>query len=85
MSSSRYDIGDRPSGRSRAGNNLSGARLLYVTEAHFNTDWHSTLHSHPCTELFYCIRGIGEFRMKEQVIPVGSDDMIIVNPNIEHT
>ena len=85
MSSSRYDIGDRPSGRSRAGNNLSGARLLYVTEAHFNTDWHSTLDSHPCTELFYCIRGIGEFRMKEQVVPVGSDDMIIVNPNIEHT
>ena len=48
MSNSRYDIGDKPSGRNRTGNNLSGARLLYVTEAHFSTDWHSTLHSHPC-------------------------------------
>lgn len=87
MSTSRYDIDARSPVRvrDRAGNSLSGARLLYVTEARFNTDWHSALHSHPCTELFYCVRGIGEFRMKDKVLPVGSDDLVIVNPNVEHT
>ena len=87
MSTSRYDIDARSPVRvrDRAGNSLSGARLLYVTEARFNTDWHSMLHSHPCTELFYCVRGIGEFRMKDKVLPVGSDDLVIVNPNVEHT
>ncbi len=87
MSSNRYDMEDKTSTRvrDRAGNMLSGARLLYVTESRFGTDWHSTLHSHPCTELLYCVRGIGEFRMKDKVLPLGSDDMVIINPNVEHT
>lgn len=87
MSTSRYDVENNEARRKRdrAGNLLSKANLLYVTEAHFSSDWHSTLHSHPCTELFYCVCGIGEFRMKDKTVPVGSDDLIIVNPNVEHT
>ena len=56
-----------------------------MTDAQFGEDWHSVMHSHPNLELFYCVRGIGELRMKDRVLPVGSDDMIIVNPNVEHT
>ncbi len=77
MSNSRYDL--------RGGFSLGGARLLYITESHFGTDWHSLPHSHTCTELFYCLRGIGEFDLEGRTQPVGSDDLIIVNPNVEHT
>ena len=43
------------------------------------------MHAHTCTELFYCVRGIGEFRLTDRAQPVGSDDLIIVNPHVEHT
>lgn len=87
MSTKRYDLDLSASQRSPGSFSalLGNASLLYVTDAQFNTDWHSTLHSHPNMELFYCVRGIGEFRMKDRVLPVGSDDMIIINPNVEHT
>lgn len=87
MSTKRYDLDLSVSQRSPGSFSalLGNASLLYVTDAQFNTDWHSTLHSHPNMELFYCVRGIGEFRMKDRVLPVGSDDMIIINPNVEHT
>lgn len=83
MSSNRYDVTTGSSGRLSA--LLENAKLLYVTDAQFSEDWHSVMHSHPNLELFYCVRGIGELRMKDRVLPVGSDDMIIVNPNVEHT
>lgn len=83
MSSNRYDVSSYSQNYCSA--LLEQVTLLYVTDAQFSKDWHSTMHSHPNLELFYCVRGIGEFRMKEQVLPVGSDDLIIVNPNVEHT
>ena len=87
MSSNRYDILTDTSKASQSLSSvlLENVNLLYVTDAQFSEDWHSTMHSHPNLELFYCVRGIGEFRMKDKVLPVGSDDMIIVNPNVEHT
>lgn len=87
MSSNRYDIrsGAAQSSQSLSSVLLENVNLLYVTDAQFSEDWHSTMHSHPNLELFYCVRGIGEFRMQDKVLPVGSDDMIIVNPNVEHT
>ena len=87
MSSNRYDIrsGAAQSSQSLSSVLLENVKLLYVTDAQFSEDWHSTMHSHPNLELFYCVRGIGEFRMQDKVLPVGSDDMIIVNPNVEHT
>lgn len=77
MSSSRYEL--EPSF------SIEGARLLYITEAQFGKDWHSTLHTHACTELFYCVRGIGEFMLEGKTMPVGSDDLVIVNANVSHT
>ena len=78
MSNTRYDL-------PALEKNLSTARLLYVTSSRFGADWHSTMHVHACTELFYCLRGIGEFNLAGKVQPVGGDDLIIVNANIEHT
>ena len=60
-------------------------KLLYISISKFGEDWHSTLHSHKCTELFYVISGQGEFQVEEIFIPVAVDDMVIINQNVEHT
>ena len=67
--------------------NLSkiNAKLLYVTNAYFDTDWHSIQHSHPFTELFYLLRGKGEFHVEQDVYNLKEDDLVIVNANIMHT
>lgn len=66
--------------------NIAKAKFLYISNSHFGADWHSTLHSHPFTEIFYVIRGSGEFLFQNNtVIEVKGDDMAIINPNILHT
>ena len=78
MSNQRFDFSAPPEA-------LGTSRILYVTTSRFDSDWHSTMHTHGCTELFYCVRGIGEFVLDTVRQPVGGDDLVIVNPNVEHT
>lgn len=78
MSNNRFDLQKQPEA-------LGSSQLLYVTTSRFDTDWHSTLHTHACTELFYCVRGIGEFVIENERRAVGGDDMVIVNANVKHT
>ena len=59
-------------------------RLLYISKSRFG-DWNSTTHTHSCTELFYCLSGEGQFYLAGQLFPVKPDDMVIVNPQVEHT
>ncbi|MGO1470115.1 MAG: AraC family transcriptional regulator [Tissierella sp.] len=59
--------------------------LLYVSKAEYDTDWHSTMHMHPFTEMFYVTHGKGIFKIEERVFNVGKDDLIIVNSNVIHT
>lgn len=61
------------------------AKLQYVTEARSSTDWHSTPHIHPFTEIFYVTSGQGLFWIEEKTIKVVEDDVILVNANINHT
>ena len=63
----------------------NSAKLLYVTSAKYGGDWHSTPHTHNCTELFYVIGGVGQFRIENQIHPVSTNDLVIVNPHVEHT
>lgn len=60
-------------------------KLLYVSTAKYGGDWHSTLHTHECTEIFYVVGGSGKFNIEGKLLPVTTDDMVIVNPNVEHT
>lgn len=60
-------------------------KLLYVSTAKYGGDWHSTLHTHACTEIFYVVGGSGKFNIEGKLLPVKTDDMVIVNPNVEHT
>lgn len=78
MSTERYDIETYKSP-------YTDARLLYISFAQSSSDWHSTPHSHACVELFYCLRGTGQFYIAGKYLNVGKDDLIIINPSVEHT
>lgn len=60
-------------------------KLLYVTKAKFDKDWHSTNHTHYFTEILYITKGIGTFIFSNRAVPVKEHDVMIINPNIEHT
>lgn len=78
MSTTRYDIEKNRSP-------YTGAKLLYITIAQSDTDWHSTPHAHACAELFYCLHGTGQFYIAGKYLNVEQDDLIIINPSVEHT
>lgn len=66
-------------------NEKVSANLIYVSKARYEEDWHSTLHSHPFTELFYVVRGSGNFIIEGKIYHVMEDDLVIVNANVQHT
>ncbi|WP_422659840.1 AraC family transcriptional regulator [Paenibacillus sp. EC2-1] len=61
------------------------ARLIYVSSAIYEGDWSSIRHSHNFSELFYVRSGQGNFIVEDEMFPVKQDDLVIVNPNVEHT
>ncbi|KQL52890.1 AraC family transcriptional regulator [Heyndrickxia shackletonii] len=60
-------------------------KILYVTKAKYDKDWHSTNHTHPFTEILYITKGKGTFVFSNKEVPVTEHDLIVINPNIEHT
>ena len=81
MSTNRYEMslsGPSPVDR-------SVTKLLYVSTAKYGGDWHSLLHTHACTEIFYVVGGVGQFKIEELTLPVEVGDLVVVNPNVEHT
>ena len=77
MSTARFAISHAPAPR-------ESFRLLYISKSRFGGDWNSTAHTHACTELFYCLSGEGQFFIQGQLYPVQPDDLVIVNPQVEH-
>lgn len=63
----------------------SVTKLLYLSIARYSAEWNSTLHAHPCAEVFFVTGGSGHLRTNGQAVPIGTNDAIIVNSNIEHT
>ncbi len=66
-------------------NEKVSSNLIYVSKARYEMDWHSTLHSHPFTELFYVVSGSGNFLIEGETYHVMQDDLVIVNANVQHT
>lgn len=59
--------------------------LESITKSKYDSDWHSTIHSHPFMELFYVVNGKGEFLIEQQRFPVKAQDFVIINPQVDHT
>lgn len=67
-------------------NTLGKTKLLYIESSRFDADWHSTLHSHSFTELFYVLKGEGQFQFNDFIMKdVEEDSLVIINPNVVHT
>ena len=60
-------------------------RLLYVTSAKYEGDWDCNPHNHTCAEIFYVISGQGSFVIDDQSHPVAKDDLVVINPRVQHT
>ncbi len=80
MSLSRYDLPAGSAIRMRG-----EANLLYISAAKYESDWHSVLHTHSFTELFYVLGGKGQFQVQSAIFPVREGDLVLVEPNTEHT
>lgn len=78
MSNNRYDIDSTQI-------KDIGAKLLYITTSSYGKDWNSLLHMHHFSELFYVVRGKGEFIVEEKRFPVKEDDLVIINSQTLHT
>ncbi len=79
MSTNRYDVADNKI------KSTSEANLLYISSAKYGGDWHSSPHSHQCTELFYVVGGTGGFQIENETFQVKIHDLVVVNPNVQHT
>ena len=64
---------------------INKAKLLYASASRYNGNWHSSLHTHYCSELFYVTEGQGQFQIEDEIYPVSAHDLVIVNPNVQHT
>lgn len=60
-------------------------RLLYVSPLSFQSGYKGHMHAHPCVEIFFILRGRGAFFIRNERIRVAEDDLVIVNPSVEHT
>lgn len=63
----------------------SDFQLRYISISKYEGDWYSLPHTHQFTELFYVLHGEGVFYIENEKVPVKTDDLIIINPNVEHT
>lgn len=59
--------------------------LIYISEAEYGVDWHSTVHHHQFTELFFIVNGQGQLEVNDTIVPIKEGDLIIINPNCPHT
>jgi AraC-like DNA-binding protein len=65
--------------------NRINIKFLYISKSKYDDDWHSIMHTHSFTELFYVVSGSGSFKIEDKVFTVKEDDLVIVNPHVSHT
>lgn len=78
MSNIRYEITDIESVNFQP-------KLLYLTTSKFGSDWHSTPHYHPFSEIMFITGGTGTFLLDDKIYPISRGDLVVVSPNIMHT
>ncbi len=61
------------------------AKLLYISTSKYEDDWQSIPHSHAFSELFFVTDGKGFFIAESEEFPVRSNDLILINPHVQHT
>lgn len=65
--------------------NKINVKLLYISKSKYEDDWHSIIHTHSFTELFYVVNGSGSFKIEDKDFTVKENDLVIVNSHVSHT
>lgn len=60
-------------------------KLRNASRARYSGDWNSVPHTHNHMELFYIVGGKGQFLIEDQLYPVDTSQLVIINPNVLHT
>lgn len=60
-------------------------KLIYISRSEYDQDWCSLPHSHHFTEIFYIVKGKGSFVLADCNIHVKENDLVILNPFVDHT
>ena len=60
-------------------------RTLSVTHMSYDANWHSILHYHNFSEIFYCLEGDGYLQTDYGRQKIEKNSLVVVNPYIEHT
>lgn len=60
-------------------------KLVNVGSAKYTGDWHSVPHTHPYAELFYVVGGQGHIQVDQELHPITTGQLVILNPNVMHT
>ncbi|HJB35641.1 MAG TPA: AraC family transcriptional regulator [Candidatus Blautia merdipullorum] len=63
----------------------TNSRLLSISLSKDEKDWSSVLHTHPFTEIFFVLKGKGNFLFHRDIRPIETGDLIIIPPYLEHT
>ena len=64
---------------------LSAALCEILPLSEYEGDWNSLPHTHQFSELFYVLRGEGVFYIEDEKVSMKTDDLMIINPYVEHT
>ncbi|MBF6978965.1 helix-turn-helix transcriptional regulator [Aerococcaceae bacterium zg-BR22] len=59
--------------------------VISVNQSTYDANWHSMMHYHDFTEIFYCLDGEGHMQTNFGMQPIKKNSLIIVNPYVEHT
>lgn len=59
--------------------------IISVNHCSYDANWHSMMHSHDFMEVFYCLEGEGHMQTNFGIQPIQKNDLIILNPYVEHT
>ena len=59
--------------------------LRYISISKYEGDWNSLPHTHQFSELFYVLHGEGIFYIEDEKVSMKTDDLMIINPYVEHT
>jgi len=60
-------------------------KMLYLASAKYEGEWHSNLHTHHFTEIYYITKGLGEMQIEDKRFKIKENTVVIVNPHVEHT
>lgn len=59
--------------------------LRHISFSRYAGSWQGVPHSHHFSEIFFVLKGNSVFHIDNQLVSVAPNDLMVINPHIEHT